>query len=711
MATDAISVEQALKQYAAVEDDALMKGASFEEVNAIRSRIGLPAGEISTSSSNPSTKESTMAEAAVKPINPITAQAQKASAAVSAPTTTPKVSDSLLAVQAQIATNTARAAANLEAMQADKKRTDVAVGSIQKNIANITSSLQTVQRVKDNANLEAQNTAIEALDLAGGSENQKALMEMLGKQQKESRGYLDELSNKMAEEHTGIQIVDSIVNTFSTIQLQTQLSFSEQKEANLQADIANISNATESINKAQLLTRKLVNDDTIAANYAMLGAEGNIKAAEAEIANIKTNAQGIASLMAADNQLLSIKMALLNTENQAEEMDFNREKMDFAREQYALALEKHPIEMKAAKINLEASELALSTSKATNTTDRLRIEANNLATKKRFDDAVANEKVLVDTIRRAQVAGGLPVDQDDETIVLGYSASPGTPLYKKYALLLDMGINAKSGALGTDPADILNKLEVLSPSGSIESTPVSEALEDARRVQSQGYREDPNSVPKTEDDLKVDTNNSIKAHLKVKSDDIKTGDTSNPFHAPPMAVLKEVSAVANSPLYKNVLSAMDMQEMNHQKFVDSTVDGLMAKRITLEQATDGIVTTFTAAGVHNSEFMGGFKRFALPNQTTYNTTIQSPPTAFQELKSEAGIFLTSPLRALGIATTALGVTGGSSREQVQKSLDKARGRYETLNLMDRAKVMNLLVRLVSARNSQKPATPVDNNNQ
>jgi hypothetical protein len=642
-----------------------------------------------------------MAETAIKPTNPITSQAQIASA----PTTIPKVKDSLKAVQDTIATLTSERVTNIEAMKADRQQLDSAAGAIQKNIADVTSSLQTIGIVKDNANMLAQNNTIEAFDLAGGSDSQKALMEQLGKQQAQSRSYMDELSNRMQATPTGIQIVDEIVNAFSTIQLQTQLDFSEQKEANLQADIANISNSTESINKAQLLTRKLINDDTIAANYAMLGAEGNIKAAEAEIANIHSNAEGMGRVMAAGNDLLNANLALYRSEGEEENRVLTKERHAHARVEMEFAKEKWLVQLPTMETNLEAAVEALRVAKATNPTAIPAAIAKHASVLKQFNDQVATEATLVRSIQAAQSMAGAVIE-DKETIIFGLQQPAGSPSGAKYNKLLDIGVNP-AGTLGDTPFSAIQNLNTISPSGNIAPTPVTSVLKDVLKLQADAFALEPLTIPKTEEGLAADFNDRAKAHMIAKAANIKAGDSTNPYQAPPMAVLKDIPAVADSILYKNVLAAMQMQEMNPQKVIDAAIDGMQAGRVSPEQAASGIVTIFNAAAGHNNEDMGGFRRFGLPSQVSYNTTLTKPATSFDELRTAGGLVLPT----LSFAATSL-IDNKSAVTNLAKSMASANDFLDvSVNLMDRAKVMNMLVKFRSSQKPTAPTTPTANNNK
>lgn len=639
-----------------------------------------------------------MATAATENENPITAKAKVAAD----PTAMPKVSDSLKAVTDTIASNTARVTANIKAMEENKEKTAASVNAIQKNIATVTSSLQTVQKVKDIADMEAQNTTIEAYDEAGGSDNQIALIKQLADQQAQSRQYLNELDSQMQEEHTGIYIIDSIINDFSTAQLRSQLNFSEQKEANLQADISNISNATESINKAQLVTRKIVNEGTIQAEWTRLAAEGSIRASEAEIAGMHSNSQVMASVMAADNNLLSNKLSLYRTEGEAEDRVLAQERAAFNREQMAFAKEKWPTEKATSETNLEASQLRLEVAKATKPSDIPAAIANNNAAVKRYNDTLATEETLVNSVQAAQSLAGMAVE-DKETILYGLQQPNGSAAGTKYSTLLDIGSNP-TGTLGNTPFEAIQNLNTISPSGNLKPTPITSVLKDVIKLQGEAFKADPNTVPKTEEALAADFNNRAKAYMEAKAGDIRTGDSSNPYQAPPMAVLKDIPAVANSPLYKKVLEAMQMQETNPQKIMDSAIAGVMAKTITPEQAADGVVTIFESAGVYNNENMGGFKRFGLPAQTSYKTTLTRDPSAFDTLRQKSGLVLPT----LSFAARSL-----ISNESAVKNLVKGYAGSDdfldfNIDLMNRTKVQQAIVKMLS---SQKPtvqaATPAN----
>lgn len=631
-----------------------------------------------------------MATAVTTNENPITA---KVSAASPAPT---KVSESMLAVQDSLSQSTARITDAIATMQRDRDKTKAASATVQASIQDVTEADQVIGLARDTADLAAQSATIKAYNKAGGVDYQTALLGELGAQQQESKKYLDELTVRMKESPTGIQIVDSIVNAFSTIKLQEQLALSEQKEANLQSDIANISSATESIARAQMLTKETVTEGTVQANWERLAATGNIKAAEAEIANIHSNASAMSNLMAADARNVSNRLSLFRTEGEAEDRVLSQERATFAREQMQFSKEKWLVELPTIQTNLEAAQLRLDVAKATKPSDIPAAIANNEAVVKRHADQLATEATLVRSVQAAQSLAGMPIE-DKETIIYGLQQPNGSSTGAKYNTLLDIGSNP-AGTLGETPYKAIQNLNTISPSGNLKPTPITSVLRDVIKLQGDAFKAEPSTVPKTEEALAADFNNRAKAYMQAKAADIKTGDSSNPYHAPPMSVLKDIPAVATSSLYKNILAAMQMNEINPQTIMDSAIAGVRSKTITPEQAASGIETIFSSAAVYNNENMGGFKRFGLPSQTNYNISISRDPTAFDTLRQKGNLVLPT----LSFAARSL-----INNEAAVKGLVKGVAGSDdflsfNIDLMDRTKVQQAIVKMLS---SQKPTAP------
>jgi len=182
-------------------------------------------------------------------------------------------------------------------------------------------------------------------------------------------------------------------------------------------------------------------------------------------------------------------------------------------------------------------------------------------------------------------------------------------------------------------------------------------------------------------------NAAAETYLAERAEEIKTGDQTNPFHAPPMETLVEFStAIKNSPLYQQVLKEYKMKEMSPQTIVNASVAGIRSKRVTIEQAARGITTIFNVAADYNNTMDGGFRRLGLPNQLSYNAELERPVTGLELLGATTKTLYTSPLRALS----------GNSEDFPNYFINAAESATFPVNFMDHTSVMNALVKSMSS---------------
>ncbi len=129
--------------------------------------------------------------------------------------------------------------------------------------------------------------------------------------------------------------------------------------------------------------------------------------------------------------------------------------------------------------------------------------------------------------------------------------------------------------------------------------------------------------------------------------DIKDGDTLNPNHAPPMAVLAEnYEAVKGTNLFIDVLEPMAMKEFSLQRIATA---GLVAQKsglISMEEIASDMQVIISAAMAYNRDTKLP-SRYGVKPQTTYNVR----DADYSDLS------LTTPLIALG-AGTAAAASGG-----------------------------------------------------
>ena len=194
------------------------------------------------------------------------------------------------AIEEALAISSERTVAQRAAAEGRIAKTSTATGAIVGAIDDITSAQQIVNSVESAANLQAQNATIAAFDASGGTDAQVLLMQTLREEGERTATLLDEKSDIVDDEFTGIQIIDGVINSFRSVQTDIKIQASQQEQAQTVRQIQNISAATESFSRTNALTKKSINEATIQAQYTQIAAEGTIKKNEAEIKGLNSNA-------------------------------------------------------------------------------------------------------------------------------------------------------------------------------------------------------------------------------------------------------------------------------------------------------------------------------------------------------------------------------------------------------------------------------------
>lgn len=611
----------------------------------------------------------------------------------------------LEAVQEALRESTTRTVTSIQQLEAGAKSTQVASDVIASAISDITAANQITSSAKLNADLQAQNATIDAFEVGGGIDAQTQLMRELSEDNTRVEDILEERVELANEDRfgEGIGIIDKIVNRFNLRLTEDQLSTAVAKRDNTVSQISNTSAATESFARVNSLTKRTLNEGVIEANYKAIEAEGKIKGAEQEIQNIHSNANAMTSLMAADSRNASNLLQLYRLEGEQQERDLKAERMKFSREQMSFQREQWKVELPKAETALEQAELNLKRSKTLGPTQIAAAELQLKAANKRFDDQVTLENELVANVQRGQSLSGTITDSRD-TILWGLRQTG--EIGAKYDKLHELG-GSDIDSLGLSPFEAQTNLNIVSPSGTIKATKITKVLDQITQLQIATYNKAGQKIPKDTATLQSDYNTTASNLMATFAADIKTGDTSNPFQAPPMSVLADMNSISSTAFYKKVIAPMNMKEVDAQSIMDAAVAGVRAKTITPEQAASGIEAIFDGAALYNNTLQGGFRRVGLPNQTTYNTQLTRPRTFFEDLQVSTSSVINprNVASQIGLAIAGLAdvSTTGSISASTQATADAYIEKYETkfftVDLMDGTKVQEAIVKLLSG---QKP---------
>ena len=627
--------------------------------------------------------------------NPILNQAASTNAVATPVAPAPVVSDKLAAVEQALATSTSRIVEGINTLEQagrdTKTQTNVAVSAIE----SANSAKQIINTSAQNANLQAQNSTIDAFEAMGGQEAQIALAKELAVDQKRVGDLMDQKLDIVAREHTGIQIIDNIVNSFASSQLDQTINAAANKQAQTQKEIAGISASTESIARNNALTKRTLNEGTLKANYDAIAAEGNLQAAQQELQNISANSDNMVRLVGMDAKSVTNLMSVWRTENEAAQVELSQERMVLAREQMAIDREKMVLEIPAAKVALERSELALDQAKTLGPTQIAQAELNLAKTTKAQKDLVATQARLVESVQRGQKLTGLQVE-DTETIL--FSLSKGGESGEKYIRLQELG-GVADLKLGSTPFEAVDNLRTVAPEGtSIDSkaTDFLAGVADALAASGATVALAGESDKETKARLKSKFNQVAETTAAIHKSDITFGDSTNLYQAPPMGALDNFQSVQTSFFYQKIIKPMDMKEVHPQKILDAATTAILAKSVTVEEAATGIEAMFEAAASYNNTQDGGPSRVGLPNQDSYNTKI---------LTEGQGAFSTiSNILSSGI--TGLATGKGPSLVDKTSIFKKKPQVSDLMNLTD---IKMILVKMIGGtpeevKNPNTPAT-------
>jgi len=630
-----------------------------------------------------------------KAIKPVTATPTDTDIVSIAELETPAESSKLQAVQDALAASTTRIVSSIAQLEAGRQRTQVATQAITSAIDDITSARQVTARAISNADLQAQNATIEAFEVGGGTDMQVQLIAQLAEDNKRVDDILNERQALADEDRfgTGIGLLDTVINQFNINLTRQQLVAAEAQQEQTRRQIANLSAATESFARVNSLTKKTINEGTIEANYAAIEAEGAIKRSEAELKNINSNATALNNLMVADNRSFSNLLSIFRLEGEEQDRILKRERATFAREQMKFNREKFEVELPAAKVRLETAELALERSKKLSPVQQAQAEQNLLTTQTRFKDLVAIRDTAVENVQAGQSLAGIGIE-DRETILFGLDRTGAARA--KYDRLLELG-SSPDPVLGQNPFEAKVSLGLVAPSGNVTPTRGINILDQINTLQAAKYKKARVSPPRDIETLESDFNQTAKELTTVFQADIKTGDASNPYHAPPMSVLEGMISVKNSSLYQLVLKPMQMKETNPQTIMDAAVSAIVAKTITPEQGATGINVIFDAAALYNNTLQGGFRRVGLPNQTTYNVQLKRPATLIEQLKIRGTNVLSFP--SIAIADQVIRSLSGEEDVLISTPF--------TVDLMDRTRVQEAIIKILSASSAPESSIHLD----
>jgi hypothetical protein len=650
----------------------------------------------------------------------------------------------------------ARSKATVVRTEADIAKTDFFSDIMIQSGNDLATAQQTIKMQADIGALEVQENAKRVRDAAGGVDFQVAQIGSLTESQQNTIRLQDEKADILDDELTGIGIFDAALNMFRVGTLSSQIEKSQRKSAGTTNQIQQLTQSQESFGRVNAQAASTINQGTIAAGQSALAAQASIDEAKAKLNQVFSNGEAYARLEVASGQEVKNLVKTLEINSSLEAIAVRKDEMAFRREQVEADKELVRFQVPAAEaaaklsaVNLSIAELRaqLLTFEVKSQPDKkaqlerdiedqnkraiiLQNEVNNIGTKnqsleqnveaqrlnlvnaqnnidanpdkvraakvtlKNAEDALADREMRKQTmatnVRTGQAIAGVAVEQVDAVIMQGIDSGGATG--RKLDLLMEI---AGTGVIGFDPATARSNLAQL---GNFKPTKGTKLLEEATVQQnSLGAENALYKKPNTVEGVAAEFNQVARSLYKGKEVNIATGDMSNPLHAPNFAVLSRKASISGTALYQNVLKDKGMTETNPQTIVDAAMAGVIAKKITIEEAKAGVEAIFDQAAASNNILEGGLERVGFPNQSTYNVRLSLPPNFLDDFSLVQGVGIVAGV-----------VTGQNIAQQASQIINaNNEGFGETtipVNLMDSASLSVYWTKLMS-RTKGAPSTP------
>lgn len=522
--------------------------------------------------------------------------------------------------------------------------------SIISDINELGSTAQIGAKAKQTAQLQVQNANLKVLEAGGGHDIQV----QLSRQQAEEGERLGELLNEktdiMNDEFTGIGLIDQIINEFRSVQLDAEIESVATEKLNTDKQIQNLTASQEGFARVNTINTQTLSEAAIENNMEQIALTARLEASQTKIKNVHSNATLLASLTAANNALVSNATTL-----------------------YGLDGEKRRQQL---------------------LTD---------AAKKREEEKLTDAEIVAD-IQTARSGMGLP-KESNELVLRKFKDPISTESYHKLQELGNV-VDPLGFTAGTNFSSSMDNFRLIDPDNTalpLELTPV---VNDVFRAQTEIY-EDLGDIPKDKASLDANLNATAKVIMDNHAKDIKAG---SPLSAPPMTIIEKSRSVIDTAFYKNVIKPKGMVETNPQLIFDAAIVAMDAGTATAEETTEGIKAIFDAAVLYNNTNQGGFRRVGLPNQEGYVVTLENPLSGFAafplKLFKELGVAV-KPENLIGTGVVEPGVGGlvgflDKSTFIANDIISLFSNKAIPVDLTDETRIMDYLIK---SRTAVSPAPP------
>lgn len=441
----------------------------------------------------------------------------------------------------------------------------------QKAVSQRVASEQIIAGQAAVSELQAQNAAITFFESTGGIEFLKKAGVAYNRAAEDVLAAEAEVE-RVAEDDYGGGVLGWLKKQFAIDSANEGLANAQQRTTAIRTVTSEISSQTESVARAVNFTKQSKNQATLEAEQSRIESLAIEEKSKTAADNIKTNANAISAVMSATSQELSARLKLYELSNSEADRQ--------------MRVESHAVNMKVAKLQLNKLEL---------------------------DEQTV--QMYIPIVQNAQAAAGSPVE--DPLIIRNgiEEIKKNTPTGQKYQRYVEMGL--RGGNYGFTPSEAAETLSIVAPTGT-EMTPPLKILEAVKFKQNEKTKSPTYIAPKNKTEAEASFNATARELSDSWKSNIKPGDTTNHYHAPPFAALAESDAVKSSLLYKNVLAPLELKEFSAKKLFQEAARGVTTKLISPEEATLGIETVIKAAISHNNEHWQ-FAKVGVAVQDSYVT--------------------------------------------------------------------------------------------
>jgi hypothetical protein len=331
------------------------------------------------------------------------------------------------------------------------------------------------------------------------------------------------------------------------------------------------------------------------------------------------------------------------------------------------------MQMSQAALDNSMSQLRLEESKETR---KIRQKEHELSLKnfelnfERIETDKRAEAAVISSIQVGQAKMRQDVLSDD---VIRGALKQGGPVAARLRELGEIGF-ADGGKIGNTTSDAyfaLNahngkELQNTDNSGAAIMGGIASDL-------AKSYETSRTGAPKGKDaneKVKADYDALVKTKFEEHDASIKTGDASNPNHAPPLESLKKYKAVTDTIFYKTLLADVEVDNTDPEFLTKLGIQALQDNKLSMPFVINGLTTIYQAAATYNNA-NDQRERYNLPMQSSYNAVVANPRKDIPAVN----LFTAGPLEAINVA----------------RMKD-----FITVNMMDEASVANYITQIISS---------------